>query len=164
MRGLFSISAIAIVLVGCGIGRVDRVEAATDLQALLPTLAAYHVTNMYITENCEYIVYAHGAFVSDPTSSECDIDVDGPYPRAPIDTQARADLDAIYSASEGLGQRLQHAFIQYSAEGRPVTGSFGFDWDTDIIYEPGWKALPEEDSSTVKAIDADWYEVTYSSD
>jgi hypothetical protein len=164
MRGLFSAAAIALVLFGCGIGRVDRTEAAKDLQALLPTLAAYRVTNMYITDKCEYIVYEHGAFVSDPASSDCEMDVDGPYPRAAIDSQARADLDAIYVESEGLGQRLQHAFIQYAPDGRPITGSFGFDWDMDIIYEPGWKSLPAEDSSTVTAIDADWYEVSYNGD
>ena len=67
-----------------------------DLEALLPVITKYHVTNLYRTDSCEYVVYSRGAFVTDPASPDCEIDIDGPHPRLAIDAQARTDLDAIY--------------------------------------------------------------------
>jgi hypothetical protein len=154
--------AIAALLLGCGLGRVDRTEAVADLETLLPTIDAFRVTNFLIDERCHYIAYERGVFVTDPDSEDCILDMDGPYPRARIDDQARADIESILAESDRLGQRLHHAFVQYDADGTMIVGSFGFDWDRDFVYEPHWVELPSEDSQEVTAIDADWYEVSSS--
>lgn len=147
---------VLLVTAACGqspAGAVDGIEA------VFPTLAEYHVTNLYRTDECEYIAYARGAFVTDPDAFECEIDVEGPYPRRAIDYQARADLDAIYRESERHGPRLQAAFPEFADDHIVKGGSFGFHWCTSYIYEPGWKALPPDDSETVTAVNSDWYEV-----
>ena len=149
---------LAVALAGCG--QPTPTEAVNDLEALFPTLAQYHVTNLYRTDECEYIAYARGAFVTDPDSDACGIDADGPHPRSAIDAQARTDLDAIYRASEEHGAKLQAAFPEYGADGSITGGSFGFHWCTSYIYEPGWTELPPDDSEVSAAVDADWYSVT----
>jgi hypothetical protein len=146
---------MVVVLAGCG--QPSPSDAVADLKALFPTLAQYRVTNLYRTDQCEYIVYARGALVTDPTSFDCEIDVEGPHPRGAIDEQARTDIDAIYRASEQHGAKLQAAFPEYRSDGSIGGGSFGFQWCTDYIYEPGWTELPPEDSEVVRSVDADWY-------
>jgi hypothetical protein len=59
-RVLFA--ALAVVLAGCG--QPSPTDAVADLEALFPTLAQYRVTNLSRTDECEYIVYARGAFVT----------------------------------------------------------------------------------------------------
>jgi hypothetical protein len=151
-------AALAVVLAGCG--QPSPTDAVADLEALFPTLAQYRVTNLYRTDECEYIVYARGAFVTDPGSPDCEIDVEGPQPRSAIDAQARTDLDAIYAASERYGARLQAAFPEYRPDGSIEGGSFGFHWCTSFIYEPGWTELPAGDSEVSRAVDADWYSIS----
>jgi hypothetical protein len=102
--------------------------------------------------------------VTDPASFDCEIDVDGPHPRSAIDAQARTDLDAIYRASEQNGAKLQSAFPEYGPDGSIEGGSYGFHWSTSYIYEPGWTALPPEDSEEVEAVDADWYSIGFATD
>ena len=148
--------ALALVIAGCGPNRAD---AVADLEALFPTLAEYGVTNYYRTNECEYIVYGRGAFTTAPDTFECDIDVEGPRQRSQIDDQARADLDAIYRESERHGARIQQANPEYGPDGSIVGGSFGFEECRTYIFEPGWGELPEADSETYSAIDADWWEV-----
>jgi hypothetical protein len=148
--------ALVLVTAGCG----NRADAVADLQALFPTLAEYGVTNFYGTDECEYIVYERGAFVTVPGAFECDIDVAGPRQRSAFDDQARADLDAIYRESERHGRRIQQAYPEYGPDGSIIGGSFGFEVCRSYIFEPGWSELPEADSETYTAIDADWWEVT----
>ena len=100
---------------------------------------------MYRTDECEYLVYERGAFVTAPGTFECEIDVEGPFPRGRIDAQVRADLDAVYRQSERHGPRIQAAFPEYAADGSINGGSFGFHWCTSYVYEPEWQNLPEGD-------------------
>lgn len=118
------------------------------------------MTNLYRTDECEYIAYDRGTFVTNPDSVDCDIDVEGPYPRTAFDAQARADLDAIYAESERVAHRLQSAFPEYGDGGLIVGGQFGFQWDRQYVYEPGWSELPPEDSVEVTAVNDDWYEIS----
>lgn len=147
---------LIVVLVGCG---PDRAGAVTHLEGLFPVLAKYRVTNLYRTDECEYIAYERGTFVTDPESVDCEIDVEGPYPRTAFDAHARADLDAIYAESERVASRLQSAFPEYGVGDSIVGGQFGFQWDRQYVYEPGWSELPPEDSVEVTAVDDDWYEI-----
>lgn len=157
MRGML-LAAMFVVLAGCG--QPSPTDAVADLEAMFPTLAQYRVTNLYRTDDCEYIAYARGAFVTDPASFDCEIDVEGPHPRSAIDAQARDDLDAIYRESEQNGARLQAAFPEYRPDGSVGGGSFGFHWCTSYIYDPGWTELPPEDSEVVRSVDADWYSIS----
>ena len=157
-RGLAVVAVLAAVLAGCG--QPSPTEAVSAIQALFPTLSQYGVTNLYRTDECEYVVYSRGAFVTDPASFDCEIDVEGPHPRVAIDAQARIDLDAIYRESERHGARLQAAFPEYGQDGEIDAGNFGFHWCTSYIYEPGWTELPPEDSQKVEAVDADWYAIS----
>lgn len=157
LRGVVVTTCVVVLIAACG--QPSRTDAVADAEALFPTLAQYGVTNLYRTDECEYIAYARGAFVTNPDSDDCQIDVEGPYPRARIGEQARADLDAIYRASERHGARLQSAFPEYDANGTVNGGSFGFDWCTMYIYEPDWVRLPAQDSMFVTAIDRNWYEI-----
>jgi hypothetical protein len=157
LRVVMAAVALLVALAACG--QPGPAEAVADLQAIFPTLAQYRVTNLYRTDECEYIVYARGAFVTDPDDVDCEIDLDGPRPRGAIDRQARVDLDSIYQASEQHGARLQSAFPEYGPNGTINGGSFGFHWCTSYIYEPGWSQLPRQDSKTVTAVNADWYEI-----
>lgn len=150
-------TALVFVIVGCGPSPSD---AVADLEALLPTLAAYGVTHLHRTDECEYIIYSRGAFTSVPGAFDCDIDVEGPQQRSEIDDQARADLDAIYRESERNGALIQTAYPEYGPDGSIVGGTFGFEVCRSYIFEPGWSELPEADSETYTAIDADWWEVT----
>jgi hypothetical protein len=43
-------AAMLVVLAGCG--QPSPSEAVDDLEALFPTLAQYHVTNLYRTDEC----------------------------------------------------------------------------------------------------------------
>lgn len=151
-------AAAIVVLAGCG--QPSPSDAVDDLEALFPTLARYRVTNLYRSDKCEYFVYARGAFVTDPASLDCEIDVEGPYPRVAIDAQARTDLDAIYRASEQNGAKLQNAFPEYRADGTIQRGGFGLDGCTSYAYEPGWTELPPPGSEVASAVNADWYSVS----
>jgi hypothetical protein len=158
MRRVLTVIWLLVALVGCG---PDRTGAVADLEALFPTFAQYGVTNLYRLDECEYIAYARGAFVTDPASPDCEIDVEGPHPREAIDGQAQADLDAIYAESERIGSRLQSAFPEYGPDGSIIGGSFGFQWDRIYVYEPGWSELPPEDSEQYTAVNANWYEISF---
>jgi hypothetical protein len=147
---------VAVMVASCG-GPAPS-AAVTDLQDLMPTLATYHVTNFMRVDGCEYIAYARGAFVTDPSLLACEVDVDGPSPRKPIDAQARADLDAIYRAQRG--PQLEEAFPEYSVNGTITGGQFGFDTCTSYVYHPGWEALPESNADYhYTAINSDWFEM-----
>ncbi len=149
---------LAVVVASCGSPAPSA--AVADLQALLPTLATYHVTNFMHLDGCEYIAYARGAFVTDPSAPACQVDVDGPSPRRPIDAQARTDLDAIYQAAAQHGPQPEEAFPEYDVSGVITGGQFGFDTCTAYIYHPGWQTLPERDADyAYTAINADWYEM-----
>ena len=154
---LFIAVAIGALLLGCGLGRVDRTEAVADLEALLPTLTSDGVTDIYRYEDCHYFAYQRGVFVSYP--DRCllgEVDV---APRASFDDQARADLDVIDAESERLGQRLPNVHIEYAPDGKVARGSFWFEDDRSFEYEPGRSTLP--DGSEATAINADWYEVIH---
>lgn len=151
-------AAVAMAVLGCG--QPSPSDAVVKLAAVFPTLAEYQVSRLYTTDGCEYIVYERGAFVTDPASEECQIDVEGPYPRSPIDTETRGALDAIYRASEVHGPRLQMAFPEYATDGTIVGGDFGFAWCLSYVYDPGWATLPPSTSETYAAVDRDWYEVS----
>lgn len=154
-RGAVSAAALFVLVAACG--QPNPTDAVSDFEAVFPTLESYGVTNFYRTDQCEYIVYSRGAFVTDPDSEACEIDVDGPYPRSVIDAQARADLDAIYADSNQHGSKLQAAFPDYGPAGEIIGGFFGFEVCTSYIYDPGWTQLPTADSSTIAAVNADWY-------
>src|SRR5688500_9018229 len=107
------VMALVLVTAGCA----DGADAVADLEALFPTLSEYGVTNFFGTDECEYIVYERGAFLTVPGASDCDIDVEGPRQRSAFDDQARADLDAIYRESERHGRRIQQAYPEYGPDG-----------------------------------------------
>lgn len=97
--------------------------------------------------------------MTDPGSSACEIDIDGPSPRMPFDDQARTDLDAIYRELERHGPKLQSAFPDYGPAGSIDGGTFGFRACTDYVYDPAWSELPRYDLEDVAAVDSDWYRI-----
>ena len=154
---LLRFAVVGLALAGCG--GLSRADATGALEALFPTLGDYQVTRFFRTEDCEYVVYERGAFVTEPASPLCSIDHEGPADRKRIDDEVRGDLDAIYRASEAVGARLQHAFPEYSRDGTIVAGTFGFNWCVRYRYEPAWQELPSADSEKITAVNENWYEI-----
>jgi hypothetical protein len=83
--------------------------------------------------------------------------VEGPAKRIPFDQQARADLAEIDTAGETVGWRLQSAFPEYDTTNLIVGGSFGFDWCTTYVLDPGWTLLPTDSGLRATPINKDWY-------
>jgi hypothetical protein len=156
--GRIAILALITGVVGCG--QPTPSESVVALRSVFPILERLSVTNYWVDERCEYIAYGRGAFVTDPASLECEIDVDGPHPRRPLDDQARADIALIRSESAKHGPPLQHAFLEYAPDGTIINdSSLGFRPCLSYVYDPGYGTLPADDSVEYDAVDATWYTI-----
>jgi len=154
---LARVALVASLALGCGssilpadtrsdiVARLDEVRPAVDAMELL----AYRNLRW-----CRNIVYAHGAFSSDPSDSTCNLFEEQPVD---FDAQATADFDA-------LVQRLSDAGVDVSAiRRRPASAQEGDRLrftigQSTFVYSPGY-TLPESDRGELEffAIDADWY-------
>jgi hypothetical protein len=156
--GVLTFLAGVTAVVGCG--QPSPSESVVELRAIFPVLERLQVTNYWVDDRCEYIAYGRGAFVTNPASSDCQIDLGGPYPRLPFDNQARTDIALIKSESAKHGPRLHQAFVKYAADGT-ITGDswFGIGACLSYVYEPGYGAVPLDDSVEYEVVDATWYTV-----
>ena len=112
-------------------------------------------------DGCDYLVYERGAFVTNPTSASCVIDVFGPQARAAFDEQAKSDLQALLADSARHGPRLQHAFVSYTEAGEVGPDSwFGFSSDTSFVLRPSAATRASfVDSTCAEQVSPDWYRV-----
>ena len=156
MVGLLAATALAAALVGCQPNAADEVSA---IQSQFQVVEQLRVTNLMIVDGCDYLVYSRGAFMTDPSSRECDVDVLGPHPRVAFDAQARNDLDSVRAMSQANRPRLQHAFVKFTSAGKVAPdSSFGFSQDVDYVYRPSADTRAGfVDSTCAEQVNADWY-------
>jgi len=154
--GLLAATALAAALVGCQPNAADEVSA---IQSQFQVVEQLRVTNLMIVDGCDYLVYSRGAFVTDLSSRECDVDVLGPHPRVAFDAQARNDLDSVRAMSQANRPRLQHAFVKFTSAGKVAPdSSFGFSQDVDYVYRPSADTRAGfVDSTCAEQVNADWY-------
>jgi hypothetical protein len=120
------VSLVALVASACAANHDAAVAAS---QAVMPVLARHEVVDFIRTDQCEFIVYERGAFSTDPGTEACDLHIDMPGIRRPIDAEAREVLDEIYREAEAVGPRVTSATVTL-VDGRVASGSFDFDVDT----------------------------------
>ena len=125
-------------------------------QAVTPLLAKHGVIDFIRTDECEFIAYERGAFATDPDMEACELHIDMPGHRRPIDAEARQLLDQIYRVAEAVGPRLTSATVTL-VDGQVASGTFDFDVDT-YWFEPGYTAMEDDDwFCETKAVNAAWY-------
>ena len=145
---------VALLTSACG---SNHAEDVADLEAILPVLAKHQVADFYRNDLCEFIAYKRGVFSTDPASPDCDIHIDTPGERHPIDPETRQVLDEIYSASEAVGPRLHAATVEM-VEGQVGSGYFDFGKDDYYSFEPGYTAMEDDDwFCSEVAVNANWY-------
>jgi hypothetical protein len=164
VRHLVVALGFAMGLFGCG--QLSPSQGVAAVEADFLVLQQLQVTAYMVVPGCDYIAYARGAFVTDPTSPACELDVEGPHPRLPLDEQARSDLILIRGESGKHGPPLQHAFPSFGTTGAITGGSFGFRLCFSYVYEPSYRPLVKDDSVDYQSVDyqpvnANWYTAAF---
>jgi len=157
MRARYSLVAVGLAAAVFGCGQPSPSEGVAALEADFPVLRQLQVAAYMVESGCEYIAYARGVFVTDPASSACELDVDGPHPRSQLDHQARLDLALIRRETARHGPPLEHAFPRFDDGGAIMGGSFGFRLCFSYVYEPGYSPLPHDNSVDYQPVNRDWY-------
>jgi hypothetical protein len=143
----------AVVASACSTDHAPRIAAS---EALIPVLARHGVVDFIWTNQCEFIAYERGAFSTDPTREACELHIDTPGERHPIDADARQVLDQIYLAAEAVGPRVTSAGVTL-VDGQVASGAFDFDLDT-YWFEPGYTSMEDDDwFCDTESVNADWY-------
>lgn len=166
--GLYLAAAamLGVAVSACGGGLDDR-GIVKALQADFRPIERLHLTRLWVGEGCDYIVYGRGAFVTDPASEGCEIDVGNPTPRVALDAQAKADLTALSSAFRSNGPALTQARVKYNADDTVAPDSqFSFSqgcWflcggDPWYVYRPTSETKARfVDSTCAEQVDPDWW-------
>ena len=153
--GTVSRLVVAASLLVAGCGRDDDAVIAAS-EAMMPVLAEHGVVDFIWTAECEFIAYERGAFSTEPAIEACELHVDIPGERRPIDAETRQVLDEIYGASEAVGPRVTSAAATF-ADGRVTSGTFDLDHDT-YWFEPGYTLMEDHDwFCSTERLNADWY-------
>jgi hypothetical protein len=143
-----------MVASGCG---ANHAEDVADFEAVMPVLVKHGVVDLIWTEQCEFISYQRGAFSTDPGSFDCELHIDTPGVRRPIDAETRQVLDEIYRASEAVGPRLRSATVEL-VDGKIASGYFDFGRGDDYTFEPGYMSMEDDDwFCSTERVNADWY-------
>ena len=143
-----------VVASGCATNHAAAVAAS---QAVIPVLARHGVIGFIWTDECEFIAYERGAFSTDPSMEACELHIDTPGHRRPIDAEARQVLDQIYREAEAVRPRVMAATVTLMA-GQVASGAFDFDNET-YFFEPGYTSMVDADwwGCTTERVNADWY-------
>ena len=145
---------VALVASACS---ADHAAVVADFEAVMPVLAKHEVADVFRADRCEFIAYRRGVFSTDPSSADCEIHVDTPGERHPIDRETRQVLDEIYRASEAVGPRLQSANVTF-VDGQVASGNFAFGGEDYYTFEPGYTSMVDDDwFCSEVAVNADWY-------
>ncbi len=156
---------LAVTLAGC-MGSIPHPSPdAAELQALFPTLAAHHVTNLLDSGWCDFIAYDHGAFINsnDPNCVGMTAP-DEPFEAGagPLEGTALRDFNAIEEVAAQLGRPLYSAAPVYGKDGSITGGQFMLDDCTTYYYQPGWSFFPtlapgQVYGPTYVPVNGDWY-------
>ena len=156
--------AIVVVVTGCGVVPHPSPDVA-EIQALLPTLAAHHVTNLGDLGWCDYIAYERGVFINsnDPGCVGI-LAPDEPFGAGagPLVGTALRDFNAIEATAAQLGRPVYSAAPVYGKDGTITGGQFMFDDCTTYYYQPGWSSFPtlapgRDYGPTYVPVNRDWY-------
>jgi hypothetical protein len=159
---LARVALVASLALGCGssilpadkrsdiVARLDEVRPAVDGMEL------QEYTNL---RWCRNLVYAHGAFSSDPDNPDPDNSTCNLFEEQPVDfdAQATADFAALEQRLSDVGVNVDRIWRRPASEQEGDRLRFTIGQST-FVYSPGY-VLPESDPGEQEffAIDADWY-------